>query len=143
MFEIPAADDPRLLVEIRVPVKGRRPMVLRLPRYDMIDELTYRPMWVALEAIDADENKDMTARDKTRAAVLAMLKPFVSDKDYAICETLALGQLTAIRDHWGTQSEIPLGEYVASVNSSAGNTEAPSATTSTAPAITAATSDAA
>ena len=144
MFEIPATDDPRTLVEISVALKGRRPMVLRLPRYDMIDEAVYRVMFAELDAIDTDDDKkSLSPRDRTRLAVLTMLKPFVPDKDYKLCEGLALGQLVAIRDHWATQTEIPLGEYMASLTSPTGNTEAPSNTTSSPAVITAATSDAA
>ena len=116
-------------------------MMLRLPRFDMIDEPTFAPMFAALEAIDTQESG--SARDRARAAVLVMLKPFVTDEHYAICEVLALGQLQAIRDHWQAQTDIPLGEYAASRQSSTESTEAPSNTISSAPAITDATSDAA
>src|SRR6516165_2507047 len=120
MFEIPAVDDPRVVVEISVSVKGRRPLILRLPRFDYIDEPVYDAMMIELEAIDAavkDDETKLPPRKQSRQITLATIKPFVSDKDYAICETLALGQLEAISKYWQEQSGIPLGEYMASKQS--------------------------
>jgi hypothetical protein len=146
MMEVYATDDPRVQIEISVPVKGRRPMMLRLPRFEYIDEPIYDEMMAALEAIDAAEaaaEAPMVTRKRNRAITLTTLKPFLSPKDYAVCETLPVGQLDNISEVWRELSAIPLGEYVASKTSSTVNTEAPSSTISTPTVITAPTSDAA
>src|SRR6516165_6543495 len=100
MLEVYAADDPRVQVEISVPVKGRRPIVLRLPRFEYWDEPIYDAVMAGLEAIDnADKDKPdddptrMPARKRNRAITLITVKPFVSDKDYAVLEGLPLGPL--------------------------------------------------
>ena len=134
MLEVYASDDPRVQVEISVPVKGRRPLVLRLPRFEYIDEPVYDDMMAALEAIDATEVDDATklpVRKRNRLITLTTLKPFAAPKDYAVLERLPLGQLDNISEVWREQSAIPLGEYVASKTFSEVSTEAPSDTTST------------
>ncbi len=142
-MDVPAADDPRIQVHIPVPVKGRKtPMVLRVPRFDFIDEPTYDECIAAIEAIEK-EHADLVPRKRQRLIHLVWLKAFVPPKDYEVCETLALGQLDAIMLEWSNRSSIPLGELLASGTSSTANTEAPSSMTSTSGAGRGATSDAA
>jgi hypothetical protein len=142
VFDIPAVDDPRIMVTIPVPVKGRKtPLVLRLPRFDFIDEDQHDAMSAATEKV-AEESAD-AAPEAAAAVHLAMLKPHVPPKDYAVCETLTVGQLSAVVGVWAERSSIPLGEFLASADSSTGNTEAQSSTTSTTPDGQEGTSDAA
>jgi hypothetical protein len=129
MFDIPAADDPRVTLTMTVALKAGKTLSLSVPRFDFVDEATHKDMTIELEKIDADET--LTARERARAITLVMLKPFVGARDYKICESLVIGQLTMIRDHWFAQSNITLGEYLASAPPSTANTEAPSNTTST------------
>jgi hypothetical protein len=129
MLEIPAADDPRVTVAMTVALKGGKTLTLSMPRFDFMDEPTHRDMTAELEKIDADET--LTPRERARATTLVMLKPFVGAQDYKRCESLVVGQLAMIRDHWFAQSNITLGEYLASAPSSTATTEAPSDTTST------------
>lgn len=127
---IPAPGDPRLLVTIVVAVKGRRsPLTLKIPRSDFIDESVVDEIDATIEKIVEDQA--LSFRKKQRAISLAKLEPLVPEKDYAVCETLALGQLDAIIAAWGEKSAITLGEFLASADSSTENTEAPSSTTST------------
>ena len=141
MYHIPANDDDSVQVEFSIPVKGRRPLILKVPRFEFIEDAVYRDMKAALTAID--DNQDMEQRDRQRGTILVMLKAFVSGKDYLLCEAFSLGQLNWIYENWNQASNIPLGEYMASNNSSMENTEAPSSTTSTSEATPVETSDAA
>jgi hypothetical protein len=143
VFDIPAVDDPRIMVTIPVPVKGRKtPLVLRLPRFDFIDEDQHDAMnSAAAEVVQA--NADAVPRKQQWLVHLAWLKPHVPPKDYAVCETLTVGQLSAVVGVWAERSSIPLGEFLASADSSTGNTEAQSSTTSTTPDGQDGTSDAA
>ena len=127
VMDVPAHDDPRVQITIPVPVKGRKqPLLLKVPRFDFIDEDTYDAIVTGIDAID----KTLPQRKATRLVVLAYLKPCVPAKDYAVCETLMVGQLNAILQNWNDASNITLGEYLASAASLTGNTEAPSDTTS-------------
>jgi hypothetical protein len=131
VFDIPAVDDPRIMVTIPVPVKGRKtPLVLRLPRFDFLDEDQHDAMSAATEKV-AEESADLPARKQQRLFDLAMLKPHVAAKDWPAVEALPVGPLNAIVGVWAEQSNIPLGEFLASADSSTENTEAPSSTTST------------
>jgi hypothetical protein len=141
-LDIPASDDPRITVSIPVPLKGGKVLVLAVPRFDFIEEPDYDAMTIELEKLDKDT--DLTERQRARLATLVMLKPFVPARDHKVCESLVMGQLTAIRTHWIEQSNIPLGEFLASAQSSMTTmSEAPSNMTSTAGDGGAATSDAA
>ena len=129
-MDIPAPDDPRILVSIPVPLKGGKVLALKVPRFDYIDEAQHEAMTVELDKLDKDT--DLTARQRARRATLVMLKPFTSAADFKHCEAMVLGQLTAIRDVWFEQSNIGLGEYLASAPSlTTGISEAPPNTTST------------
>jgi hypothetical protein len=80
VFDIPAVDDPRILVPIPVPVKGRKtPLVLRLPRFDFIDEDQHDAMnSAAAEVVQA--NADAVPRKQQWLVHLAWLKPHVPPK---------------------------------------------------------------
>jgi hypothetical protein len=138
VFDVPALDDPRIMVSIPVPVKGRKtPLVLKVPRFDFIDEAQYDAIEEATKGIGTETRKQM------RLSALALLKPFLSAADYKACETLSVGQLNVIQAVWGEQSSTSLGELLASGDSSAENTEAQSSTTSTPEDGSDSTSDAA
>jgi hypothetical protein len=141
-LDIPASDDPRITVTIPVPLKGGKVLVLAVPRFDFIEEPDYEIMTAELAKLDEDTG--LSERKRARLATLVMLKPFVPARDHKTCESLVMGQLTAIREHWIAQSNIPLGEFLASAESlTTTMSEAPSNTTSTAEDGGAATSDAA
>lgn len=141
-MDVPAPDDPRIMVTIPVPVKGqRKPLVLTVPRFDFLDEPTYDAITAELDAIA--ERTDLVVRKATRLINLAYLKPCIPERQYEVCETLPVGQLNAIMAIWSDASQVSLGEYLASANSSTGNTGAPSSTTSSPVDTPDATSDAA
>jgi hypothetical protein len=131
VFDIPAVDDPRILVSIPVPVKGRKtPLVIRVPRFDFIGE-DQHDILENVGAEIAEANPGMGIRKLQRLTDLAALKLFLPAKDYTTCEGLTSGQLQAVMIAWAEGSTIPLGELLASAESSTGNTEAHSSTTST------------
>lgn len=143
MFDVPAQDDPRIMVHIPVPVKGRKtPLVLKVPRFDFLDEDQHDAMMTASSEVD-EQNKDLPLRKRQRLTDLSALKPFLSQRDFGVCETLPAGQLQAIIIAWAAGSSVPLGELLASAGSSTENTEAPSSSTSTPEAGQGETSDAA
>jgi hypothetical protein len=128
VFDIPAVDDPRVMVSIPVPIKGRKtPLVLKVPRFDFIDEAQHDAIQAGIEGID----ESLIIRKKQRLVTLAMLKPFLSAADYKVCDGLVVGQLNLIQANWSQQSAISLGESLASAGSSTENTEAHSPSTST------------
>lgn len=141
-MEVPSVDDPRISVTVSVPIKGRKPIALTLPRFDFIPDNLYDEMISASDQV-ARDNPDTPTRKINKLVNLAMLKPFLSSKDLAACETLPPGQIDAIMLIWVERSSIPLGELLASAQSSTANTEAPSNTTLTPAGGRDATSDAA
>jgi hypothetical protein len=138
-----ACDDPRIFVTIEVALKGGKSLTLRIPRTDYIEESEHDALVAALEAIDKIPVEELPDRKRSRAAVLAMLRPFIPARDYKACEGLPVGPLNEIRDRWFAASAMPLGEYLASGNSSTETTGAPSNTISSSEGGGAETSDAA
>jgi hypothetical protein len=140
--EIPAVDDPRIFIPISVALKGGKTLVLSVPRFDFIEEPEHEAMTAELGKLDDDT--DLSPRQRARLATLVMLKTCIRAADYKRCETLTVGQLNAIREHWIEQSSIPLGEFLASAQSlTTAISEAPPNTTSTSGDGDDATSDAA
>ncbi|WP_141213984.1 hypothetical protein [Mycobacterium marinum] len=115
---------------------------MKLPRFDFIDEDQHDAMAVSAKGVD-EQNPDLALRKRQRLVNLAMLKPFVAQREYLLLEPLPAGQLESIMIIWATESTVPLGELLASADSSTGNTGAPSSTTSTVADGQDATSDAA
>ena len=101
------------------PIRGRKPVVLELPRFQFIDPETQGE----LAAIEVDEK--LTDLDRIRL----MLKPFVTDQVYHLLEQRPIGELEQVFKYWQEQSAIPLGEYLAS-NGSSKSTRRPSNSTS-------------
>lgn len=134
-IQIVAVDDERTVIPFSVPVKGRRPLVVNLPRFDFIPEDDFDQLTANIEALDKEE---LPLRKYSRKLALVMLQQFVSDKDYAALETLATGQLDQILTVWREHSQVSLGESVASADSSTESTEAQSDSTSSADSDTAA-----
>jgi hypothetical protein len=126
-IQIISVDDERTRIPFVVPVKGRRPLKFTVPRFDFIPDDEAEEMEKEIEALGA---QTMSLRKFTRAVALLMLKRFVSDKDYAVLETLMVAQLDQIQQQWRENSQVSLGESEASENSSTESTEAQSATTS-------------
>lgn len=137
-IQIIAVDDERTSVPFSIPVKGRRPLVLRLPRFDFINEDDFDGLTESLAALDKEE---MSLRKRTRAVALTMMKPFVGEKEYAALQSLAAGQLDQILELWRERSQVSLGESEASDNSSTESMEAQSSTTSSSADSTVETSD--
>jgi hypothetical protein len=139
MMDIPAIDDPRVMVVIELPTFE---VTLRLPRFDFLPEPILDKMDAQLTAIG--ENTELNDRKKLRQARLCMFKAVVSAKDYKVLETMTKGQLELVYSEWADQSNIELGKYLASAPFSTENTEAPSSMISSpTAATTATTSDAA
>lgn len=137
-IKIVAVDDERISIPFEIPVKGRKPLLVNLPRFDFIPEGEFDELNKEIEELDSD----LSLRKYSRALALLMLKRFVTEKDYTVLETLATGQLDQILNGWREQSSVSLGESGASDNSSTETTGAPSDTTSSpAPDTSDATSD--
>ena len=120
--DIVGADDPRINVTFSIPGVGE----LSLPRLDFIDEDTLDEIQAAIEALD----DTLPIHRAQRQAYLLQLKPFCDDTQYEKLSTLKLGELTQITDTWTKRSALPLGEYLASDDSSTENTGRPSRRTS-------------
>lgn len=143
MADILAPDDPRILVPIVVPLRGGKTLTLRLPRFEYMEPEQHESMTQGLTDIDNTPAEELSSYERERRATLVMLKPFLNAKDYKTCQAMTAGQLIGIRNHWAEQSQMPLGEFLASAHSSTASTGAQSNTTSTAEDGDAATSDAA
>jgi hypothetical protein len=139
-IHIVAADDERVLIPFIIPIKGRKPLQITLPRYDYLDEDQFDAL--SSELTKLDENTELSARKKGRMVALSMLRHVVSDREFAVLETLATGQLDQILEGWREHSVTSLGESPASADSSTGTTGAPSDTTSSPEDGDAPTSDA-
>lgn len=120
--DIVGSDDPRIYIRFNVPAVGE----LSLPRLDFIDETELDDIQAAIEALDPD----LPVHRAQRQAYLIQLKPFCSDEQFAAVSTLRLGELTQITDTWTKRSALPLGEFLASDDSSTENTGRPSRRTS-------------
>ena len=121
-FDIVGAEDPRIFIRFNVPNVGE----LALPRLDFIDEAELDEIQSAIEALDPE----LAAHRAQRQAYLIQLKPFCTEQQYEAVEKLKLGELTQITDNWTKRSALPLGEYLASDDSSTENTGRPSRRTS-------------
>lgn len=139
-IQICAVDDERTVIPFQIPVKGRRPVVLKLPRFDFIPEDDFDQLTAEIEELDKQE---LPLRKYSRQLALLMLKHFTSERDYAVVESLATGQLDQILTSWREHSTVSLGESGASADSSTESTEAPSDTTSSNSDTSGRTSDAA
>lgn len=133
-FDVVGADDPRILIRFNIPGVGE----LTLPRLDFIDEEQLDDIQTAIENLD----DTLPAHRAQRQAYLIQLKPFCDDTQYCKVEKLKLGELTQITDTWTKRSALPLGEYLASDDSSTENTGRPSRRTSSNKGGGEATSDA-
>lgn len=131
--DIVGADDPRILIRFNVPTVGE----LALPRLDFIDETELDEIQSAIEALDPD----LAPHRAQRQAYLIQLKPFCTDEQFQAAEKLKLGELTQITDTWTKRSALPLGEFLASDDSSTENTGRPSRRTSSNKAGAESTSD--
>lgn len=81
------------------------------------DELTV-PTAEVLSALEPWSSQDVVPLHKRMRFVrLAMLKHVVTPEQLEVCGTLASGQLNEIWDQWQTQSNIALGEFLASDSS--------------------------
>jgi hypothetical protein len=201
--DIPGMDDERVRITITVPVKGRKPLVLKIPRHDFLDTETQDAMSASVEALDVESELIAVAADldetpvgeksvwvplmkgtrrrleelgvkvvrvvidgkkqdevtaptvevlqnlrpysdlppvplnkRVRNARLAMLKHVMSPAQFEALSTAADGQINQVFTQWQEESNISLGEFLAS-GSSSRSTEAPSTPTSS----TAATPD--
>jgi len=127
-IEIVGVDDDRTRIPFTIPVKGRKPLQISLPRFDYLDEDTFDALTVDLAELNT--NTDLPERKRGRLIALAMLKHVVTEHQFAVLETLATGMLDQVLEGWRTHSLVSLGESPASENSSTENTGAPSKPTS-------------
>lgn len=112
-----ADNDPRIHITFSIPTTGK-PVEIRLPRFDFIDEDVLDDIQSGIESIDSE----LPAHRAQRQAFLVQIKPFCDDTQFAVVDKLKLGQLTQIMDTWTTKSAISLGEFLASDDSSTENT---------------------
>jgi hypothetical protein len=127
-IEIVAADDPRMSIMFTVPVKGRKPVTLSVPRFDCIDIEELDAITKSINALDDD--KELTNNGKQRMGALLTLKPFVTDSIYSALETLKIVELNQIIAAWTENSQMALPEFLASAAISTVSTVRPSTTTS-------------
>lgn len=118
MIDIVGADDPRIVIEFTIPIKSGKPLQLKLPRFDFIDEDELDAIQAEIENIDGD----LPPHKAQRQAYLIQIKPFCTETQFSSVEKLKLGQLTQIMDTWTKRSAISLGEYLASDDSSTEST---------------------
>jgi transcriptional regulator of heat shock response len=123
-IEVPDSDDDRVRIPFTVPIKGRKPLVFNVPRIDFIPAEDVKTIIWLITELDHDKSKitDLADPDAPgsieRAGALLMLRPHVTDTQFATLKTLVVGQLKFIRDRWQEQSRVTLGEYWASSPSS-------------------------
>lgn len=96
------------------PVKGREPLVLVVPRFDCIPQDKFEELDAALKELD---KKKLSVRDKSRELVLATLRPFVTAEDLDVVGKLQLFELDQIAQRIQSESNITVGELLASRNS--------------------------
>lgn len=123
VIEVPALDDDRAWVLVRVPVKGRKPLEFKVPRRDMTPYEDIKVIqWLSTE-LDYDRSKLAALVDPDapnavdRAVLLLAFRPYVSDAQFKVLRTLEIGQLNYINRHLNKLSMIPMGESLASSDS--------------------------
>lgn len=90
----------------RISVEGRNRDKFTVPSQKVLD---------ALEPYSSQEVQSLPKRN--RAVALTVLKHILTPAELEKCSQLAIGQLNAIRDEWQKQSNITLGEFLASESS--------------------------
>jgi len=128
-IRIVTEDDVRIIIPFEIPLKGRKPLLFKVPRLDFLTEDEFDSMTKEIEALDEEKTLN-TMHKKTRAVVLVMLRPFVTKPQLTALERVPISYLNQILEAWQENSATSLGEFLASANSSTENTGAPSDTTS-------------
>ena len=120
-FDVVSDDDPRIFIQF--PVAG---ITVTVPRFDFIDEDTLDEIQDRIDKIDPE----LVPHRQQREAMLLQFRPFCTDDEFEVVKNLKLGQLTFMMNKWTESSGIPLGEFLASDDSSTENTGRPSRRTS-------------
>ena len=60
---LPGFDDERTQIPFTIPVKGRKPVTVRIPRFDYIDEPTFDAIMADLEVMDVEQQVLAVAND--------------------------------------------------------------------------------
>lgn len=60
---LPGFDDDRVMLQFTVPIKGRRPATVKIPRFDYIPEDTFDALMVDLERLDVEQQVIAVAND--------------------------------------------------------------------------------
>lgn len=146
-IEIPDYEDERIFIPFTLPVKGKDPIVFKVPRRDFQPPNEIKTLqWLMAELdYEPDKLKGLVDPDESfaveKACYLLALRPHVSAAQFKVLQKQTFGALRFINDRWNEQSRVTLGEYWASANSSTENTERPSNRTSSTEAGTSGTSD--
>lgn len=60
---LPGFDDDRVMIPFTVPIKGRKPATVKVPRFDYIDEETFDALMADLERLDVEQQVIAVAND--------------------------------------------------------------------------------
>lgn len=60
---LPGFDDERIMIPFSVPSKGRKPVTVKVPRFDFIDEETFDALMADLEELDVEQQIIGVAND--------------------------------------------------------------------------------
>lgn len=150
-IEIPDFEDERIFIPFTLPVKGKKPIVFKVPRRDFQPPEDVKLLQWLMSELDGNEEKlkalvDTEAEVNPSVAVekacfLLALKPHVTAAQFKTLQKASYGQLRFINDRWNEQSRVTLGEYWASANGSTENTQRQSNSTSSPSDGTDSTSD--
>ena len=102
------------------PIKGKKPLVITVPRFDCMERDQFKALNKELTAIEDKKDEDgkpLSNQDRAFEVVLAMVRPFVSDTEVAVIGKLHLFELEQIADFIQQRSTISVGELLASTNS--------------------------
>jgi len=98
---LPGFDDERTKIPFQIPVKGRKPVTVHIPRFDYIDEDTFDALMADLEKLDVEQQIIAVANDLTEVEpgnevtwepLLDDAKKQLSDLGVKIIRTMIKGQ---------------------------------------------------
>lgn len=121
-IEVPIDDD-RIYIPFTVPVKGKQPLVFKVPRRDFQPREDVKLLQWLMSELDHDVDKlsELVDPDEPaaveRACYLLSLKPHVTAAQFKVLKSLPFGAIRFINDRWNEQSRVTVGEYWASADS--------------------------
>jgi hypothetical protein len=102
------------------PLKGKTPVSFDVPRFDCMAREEFKALNKNIADIEESKDEDgnpLSPQDRGIAIVLAMLRPFVDDDQFAVVEKLHLFELDQIAERIQHGSTITVGELLASTDS--------------------------